>query len=34
MIQVSEAAGAELEKVLKSDNAKGKQLFVNFAGFG
>lgn len=34
MIQISDAAELELDKVLKSDNAKGKELFVNFQGYG
>ncbi len=34
MIQISDSAGLELEKVLDSEGAKGKGLFVNFMGFG
>lgn len=34
MFEVSDAAGMELKKVLDSDQAKGKNLIVTFAGVG
>ena len=34
MVTISDLAGQELNKVLQSDNAQGKGLFVNFMGFG
>jgi hypothetical protein len=34
MVTISELASVELNKVLQSDNAKGKSLFVNFMGYG
>lgn len=34
MITISDMAGQELDKVLQGENAKGKNLFVNFMGYG
>lgn len=34
MLDVSDAAGTELRKVLDSAQAKGKNLIVTFAGVG
>jgi len=34
MITISNAAGIEIAKVLQSDRAKGKRLFVSFMGYG
>ena len=34
MINISEIASREINKVLRSDRAKGKRLFVSFMGYG
>ena len=34
MFEVTEAASSELQKVLDSEQAKGKNLIVTFAGVG
>lgn len=34
MVTISDMAGQELGKVLQGESAKGKNLFVNFMGYG
>ena len=34
MITITDAASREINKVLESDQAKGKSLFVSFMGYG
>ncbi len=34
MVTISELASVELNKVMQSENARGKSLFVNFMGYG
>ncbi len=34
MVNISEIASREINKVLQSDRAKGKRLFVSFMGYG
>lgn len=34
MVSISDMASQELQKVLQSDQAKGKGLFVSFMGYG
>ncbi len=34
MVNISDAAGQEIGKVLEMDQAKGKALYVNFVGYG
>jgi hypothetical protein len=34
MVSISDTAGQEISKVLQTDQAKGKVLFVNFMGYG
>jgi hypothetical protein len=34
MVNISESAGQEISKVLQSEQARGKRLYVNFMGYG
>lgn len=34
MVDISNTASQELTKVLEAEQHKGKELFVNFMGFG
>jgi len=34
MVIISDIAGSEISKVLESEQAQGKALFVNFMGYG
>jgi len=34
MVEISDSAGSEINKVLQMEQYKGKGLFINFTGFG
>lgn len=34
MVNISDSAGQEINKVLQSEQARGKRLYVNFMGYG
>jgi hypothetical protein len=34
MVTISDAASREISKVLQSDQGQGKELYLNFVGYG